>query len=350
MTRRRRLPRLSGAVLLLVALVVGAELALAWLHFQRSAERGSAIVWFADRASDRLGREWVERGLRAELGPISPAAYERAVFSPDGAAVLAELQGRYEAEFAALHETVQGRGARLVVFYVPSDPASRGEGERFFRAVATQRGVPFVSASRLGELAPDIAFLLPWDTHPSRLGHRLMAEALAPALEPLRPHRAPSPAVSGRPGLLGDFPPGVNEILRSQPRAPFVLRTNAQGLRMDRDVPAAPLDQVVLLLGDSFTFGTPLPVEDVYATRLAALLPGRLVVNAGVGGYGIREERALYQERWGEARADIVVLQVIDNDLTSLLWFAPPLWTRAMPRREASESERALLVRLREGL
>lgn len=347
MTAPRRASRLGVVAGLLALSLVAAELVAGWVHFQRSPERGSALVWIAERAIDRAGREWRERALARELGPVTVAEYERAVFSPEGAAVLAELQGRYDAEFQALHDTVRRRGARLVLFYVPSDQASRGEGERFFRAIAEKHQLPFVAASRLGELPPDVAFLLPWDTHPSRLGHRIMADALAPALDALRAHRAPTPVVTGRNLLLGDFPPGMNEILRTQPLAPFVLRSNAQGLRMDSDVPLSPAGQVVLLLGDSFTFGTPLPVEDAYPTHLARLLPGRLVVNAGVGGYGIREERALYEERWGEARADIVVLQVLDNDLTSLLWLAPPLWTRAMPKREASEAERALLDQLR---
>ncbi len=78
----------------------------------------------------------------------------------------------------------------------------------------------------------------------------------------------------------------------------------------------------VVCLGDSITFGEGVREEDTYPARLekllAASMPGRAVqvVNAGVQGYGTREEVALYFARCTKLKPDVVTLGFFLNDVT----------------------------------
>lgn len=78
----------------------------------------------------------------------------------------------------------------------------------------------------------------------------------------------------------------------------------------------------VVCLGDSITFGEGVREEDTYPSVLGKLLstsmPDRTVqvINAGVQGYGTREEIALFFARCAQLRPDIVTLGFFPNDAT----------------------------------
>ncbi|HKQ48247.1 MAG TPA: SGNH/GDSL hydrolase family protein [Phycisphaerae bacterium] len=78
----------------------------------------------------------------------------------------------------------------------------------------------------------------------------------------------------------------------------------------------------VLCLGDSLTFGEGVHEEDTYPARLENLLRGSLkgrtvqVINAGVQGYGTREEVALFFDRCAKLQPDVVFLGFFLNDAT----------------------------------
>lgn len=108
-----------------------------------------------------------------------------------------------------------------------------------------------------------------------------------------------------------------------KPDGKISYRINEQGYR-GGSLSVAKTDGLyrVVCLGDSITFGEGVREEDTYPVRLETLLgasmPGRTVqvVNAGVQGYGTREEAALFFARCEKLKPDVVTLGFFLNDAT----------------------------------
>jgi lysophospholipase L1-like esterase len=107
----------------------------------------------------------------------------------------------------------------------------------------------------------------------------------------------------------------------SGPEYAVELRTNAEGLRDEVPHPLPkPLDTTrILVLGDSFTYGSANAYEEIWPVRFERRLLSEghriEVVKAGVPGYDTRTE-ALYLERiFADYDPDIVVLTFLPNDL-----------------------------------
>lgn len=106
----------------------------------------------------------------------------------------------------------------------------------------------------------------------------------------------------------------------SEFRVPITI--NSRGLR-DREItPAkAPGTVRILVLGDSFTYGSGVAAEHTYPKRLEGLLaeqagPRVEVINAGVSGYGTFHEAAFLQAEGWSYHPDLLIVQVFpDNDL-----------------------------------
>jgi hypothetical protein len=95
------------------------------------------------------------------------------------------------------------------------------------------------------------------------------------------------------------------------------LMTNAAGFRDGAHSAAkAPGAYRVVVLGDSFVFGSGVPQEATLTRRLAAHLgPGFEIVNLGVPGYGTDQE-LLTLRRWGPGLSpDLVLLGFFWNDV-----------------------------------
>lgn len=95
------------------------------------------------------------------------------------------------------------------------------------------------------------------------------------------------------------------------------VRTNAQGMRADRDVALerSPGASRIVAIGDSYTWGEEVANGETYPAQLEAQLPGCEVLNFGVHGYGI--DQALLRLR-GDALVyapDLVVLGFIEDDI-----------------------------------
>jgi hypothetical protein len=99
---------------------------------------------------------------------------------------------------------------------------------------------------------------------------------------------------------------------------------NALGLRDDppEELPPAPGEAVVFCLGDSFTFGLGVALEDTFQERLEGLLgsPPPRVFGAGIPGFGTRDARVMLAELAQVAAPDVVVLALFeDNDFQDTL-------------------------------
>ncbi|MAQ95714.1 MAG: hypothetical protein CMM84_19580 [Rhodothermaceae bacterium] len=97
--------------------------------------------------------------------------------------------------------------------------------------------------------------------------------------------------------------------------------TNAQGLRIaegqnaDERVEAADW----LFIGDSFTQGAQVEFDDLYTTRLYRAFPDRVVVNAGISGFGIPQAYRYYLDQGHRLGASVVFLQLSPfNDLMNV--------------------------------
>lgn len=102
--------------------------------------------------------------------------------------------------------------------------------------------------------------------------------------------------------------------------------TNSQGFRNKNDVPGKGGKERILFVGDSFTFGFGLKLEEVFTSRLQKKLEQANldveVINAGVVGYGTDQEYLLLKQLLPEIKLRLVVINVFVNDPADNLWRA----------------------------
>lgn len=126
--------------------------------------------------------------------------------------------------------------------------------------------------------------------------------------------------------IYGDLEPNRDVLFISNADRPYRVVTNSSGLRRKEQIKTKDENTIrVLCLGDSFTFGVYVPNEDTYPAITEGLLNSSAhdrdfeVLNAGVVGYFLRREKDLYISQARGVKPDIVVLQVLDNDLSGYI-------------------------------
>ena len=93
--------------------------------------------------------------------------------------------------------------------------------------------------------------------------------------------------------------------------------TNADGLRIGAGMnPEKRFHKADwLFIGDSFTQGAQVEFEDLYTTQLYRQFPDRIIINAGISGFGIAEELQYYLDEGHRYGANKVFLQLCNfND------------------------------------
>ncbi|MDP3937811.1 MAG: SGNH/GDSL hydrolase family protein [Deltaproteobacteria bacterium] len=126
--------------------------------------------------------------------------------------------------------------------------------------------------------------------------------------------------------LIWSLKPGYDEIITRIPWVEGETRTyrvhvNALGFRGDEIAPEKKFGALrVVCLGDSIIFGDKLDGGDTISVRMAEILaarsPGRPVelINAGVPGYSSRQGLALWRQRIGILKPDVVIIAFGFND------------------------------------
>jgi lysophospholipase L1-like esterase len=112
------------------------------------------------------------------------------------------------------------------------------------------------------------------------------------------------------------------------------IRTNENGLRdVEHSVEKEPGTLRILGVGDSFTFGWGVPLEDAFMKQLEKQLVGVTgqrveTINAGVPGYGLNQYY-IYLKYYGvKYHPDVVVIAYFTDDLpTALVESLPPMET-----------------------
>lgn len=83
------------------------------------------------------------------------------------------------------------------------------------------------------------------------------------------------------------------------------VTVNSLGLRSpERD----PLKPLIVLVGDSITFGYGVADDETLGANLSKLLPAYDIQNAGVSGYNVGQEAALFQEIIAPLKPEVLVL------------------------------------------
>ncbi len=190
----------------------------------------------------------------------------------------------------------------------------------------------------LGKYEVDKVTLLPEDPHLSRLGNQMVAKELAKRLAVLLPKVPLSPIGEGR-AVYGDLKPNNSAVWELAKPIPFVAASNSQGLRNRNEFHFPKLKKRVLCLGDSFTFGLYVPLVHSFPYLLEQALSDVDVANAGVSGYTLEDQAALYRDRAKYLVPDFIVLQVYDNDITDQLWFLRRVFARNRSGRTPSSAE-----------
>ena len=114
--------------------------------------------------------------------------------------------------------------------------------------------------------------------------------------------------------------PSVRDMTPFGP-AKFV-NTNSKGLRGITECPYARVSgrERILVLGDSFTFGTDVSDDETYSHYLEADLPNTEVLNLGIQGYG-QDQMLLYLKEEGvKYHPDIVLIGFAHMDIHRNLW------------------------------
>lgn len=98
---------------------------------------------------------------------------------------------------------------------------------------------------------------------------------------------------------------------------PVTLRTNALGFRGPPPLPGCTCP--ILFLGDSITFGSYLPEEDLYATKVGQSLSANIklqVFNSSFIGYGLKDEVQLLEDILPQLKPKFIFVQSYLNDVT----------------------------------
>lgn len=123
--------------------------------------------------------------------------------------------------------------------------------------------------------------------------------------------------------IPGLYQPGQEFTDRVRRDLPARIRIGNLGFRgRDLDESKAPGTLRILALGDSYTFGDHVNTEEAYPARLEEALSRRMasvpveVVNAGVNGFGILDEIALWEKAGSRLDPDAVLLTFSPNDMS----------------------------------
>jgi GDSL-like Lipase/Acylhydrolase family len=152
--------------------------------------------------------------------------------------------------------------------------------------------------------------------------------------DPLLPLIPPEPYVDNAvlyrrsPTRLYELRPGVDEVVR---RERIRIHINAAGLRDDRDLPRAkpPGTFRVVVLGDSFTFGGKVQVDETFTADLERELrrgdPSRTaeVLNFAVPGYNTEQEMLSLKEAGLAYEPDLVIVNFVLNDAAPMQQLVP---------------------------
>ena len=357
--KRGYVKRAVFALLPLFSLLLGAELVLRCLYYQRYGATEFAIQEYyyclIDSRAKGTALKKVAEQTPLKTKAISPRKVTekltKALYTTEaGKKLLEQFKTKYTKHFKKLLNEVKSCSSRLMLLYIPSEDYSgtnnyrKKECREFFRNLAKEADVTLVDATdELARHHIEETTLLPTNYHLSRFGNRVIASELAEALKLYTFQNEPI-SYKSRPERLGDLQQNKNRIMSLVAELPFRIVTNKQGFRRQKDLCFPKRQKRILVLGDSFTFGLHLANHDTYPAMLEARLKNTEVINAGIIGYTITQQLRLFRERAKYTEPDLTILQVLDNDLYGLFYFMRNVLEHNCPRILPTIEEREFLT------
>lgn len=352
MSLRRKL--IFSFLPLLFIIIIG-EFAARCIYFQLHSPSSLAIIcafnYVLKKVHDKDMHKKVEDAL--EYKKKYNGTYDT-LFSSDGAELLWEFKKRYEVEFRKLVKACQKARTKLIILYIPSKCSdsnklrSENSCSNFYQYLSNKYRIHCLDLTPgLQKFNCDDFTLLPENGHFSRYGNKIIAERLNIFLRKYHSYRNPLKR-SNHISVYGDLVPSAKDIWKIDIRMPYMVVTNREGFRNNKDLAVHKNEQRVLILGDSYTFGPYLPNHDTYPALLQKINPELEVINAGIAGYTITDETSLFIERAQYVAPDITVLQVSDNDLYGLFYFKMNFYDRERKTYTPSVLEETFLRKIAE--
>jgi hypothetical protein len=270
-------------LLKIIIFLIFTELCFGYLYFQKSWEKGIALNWGAKRIYSKY-----------------IAVNKKQNFLP--------TQNEFSLSLINLKNILDGYNVKLSVLYIPVQNSNLNPNKRkFFQSITEDNQICFIDvSSTLNKYPSHWIYNLPSDSHLSRLGHILVSEVTNNYLErcgymdiPMKKGLATS--------IQGPHPNNVDTVDQYNGIA-YRLRTNAQGFRATGEFKEK--QPTVLILGDSFTFGTGVNSVDTFSHLLSEKLN---ILNAGIPGTSIIEQSHYLYGVGDFSGIDGLILQVLDN-------------------------------------
>lgn len=272
----------------IIILIILTELCVGYLYFQKSWEKGSAVIWAGERVYSKY---------------ISVKKDQSLILS----------RSEYRASLVKLKKTLEDSNIKFAVLYIPVQSSNLNPNKkRFFQRVTEDHQICFIDSSKsLNEYPLHWVYNLPSDSHLSRLGHFLVFDETQNSLERCEFMNLRTKKI-GVANIEGPHPKNVDTVDQYNSIA-YRLRTNSKGFRMIGEV--SENQPTILILGDSFTFGTGVNTVDTFTNLLRLNIKELNILNAGIPGTSIIEQSQYLYSMGNLSAVDGVILQVLDNDI-----------------------------------
>lgn len=332
-------------LMFLIVFLVASEMLLRIAYFQLKGDKSFALAEAFEDANNLYLRVKANKILKnLDL----PQNLFEELYSQDGKELLDKFKLMYEAHFALLINKTNEINAKLAVLYIPSSNFSRQTSREFYKQLAEKYSVEFIDVTEEFSKYPEnVVTLLPENAHLSRFGNQLITKKLAKYIDQNTNYRA-NFTFKNKQKIFGDLVPNTNSDWKIVETMPYHVITNSQGLRMSYDIPTIKEKQRILILGDSFTFGPYLDNHDTFPSLLDKKYLDKIIINAGVAGYNIEDELSLFIEKARYTEPDIVILQVLDNDLSDFFFFLRNQFGRQKKLHKPLKLEEEFLNKIKE--
>ena len=308
-------------IVVFIGILLSIELIAAAFYFHKNAavNHTSSTAWLVNGVAKKMDRfralssiEGMERPkYDADSILINPKSSTEKDFAE-------YLLGEYQKEFSELVSSLKNDNIPLWILWLPTNKNAQINSfyNHYFETLAAKYGVKFMGGKELLEAPREHIFLEPYNGHLTRYANLLIADQLfselnKEKLEQKKPFKCEN--------IRGMFGANKREIWPIIPEVPYLHTTDEFGFRSSLPH-TEKLNQkpTILIAGDSFTFGPYLSSYDTYPAHLNRKLNTFTVFNGGVSSFSIRSERALIERNVKCLNPSLVILQVLDNDISDM--------------------------------